>query len=100
MLLQEAICQQCGEFGAVQTVSSATTPQNTAAIRIFNSMGFQHTHTVDQWPSWDALAHYEHAVGWSGVGRRPEPQVLKQQANMVDVLGERPLVPRQSLAMD
>lgn len=51
-------------------------------------MGFQHTHTVDQWPSWDAVAQYEQAIGWSGTGAPPEPEVLQQQPHMVDVLGE------------
>lgn len=85
--LQEAVCQCSEEFGPVQQVITATIPQNPTAIHLFNTLGFQHTHTVDMWPSYDALSQYEQTVGWKYTGVPPTTQELQEQLNMVDVLG-------------
>jgi hypothetical protein len=61
---QAEICQCSSEHGTVQAITSATIPQNPAAVRLFEQLGFSHTHTVDMWPSYASLASYEQAVGF------------------------------------
>jgi hypothetical protein len=57
----------------VQAITSATIPQNPAAVRLFEQLGFSHTHTVDMWPSSASLASYEQAVGFvPGAPEQPE----------------------------
>uniref|UniRef100_A0A383W008 N-acetyltransferase domain-containing protein n=1 Tax=Tetradesmus obliquus TaxID=3088 RepID=A0A383W008_TETOB len=62
--LMEHICSCSSEHGEVAAVTSATIPQNPAAVRLFEQLGFCHTHTVDMWPSYASLASYEQAVGF------------------------------------
>eukprot|EP00882_Tetradesmus_deserticola_P031924 GHRQ01036108.1.p1 GENE.GHRQ01036108.1~~GHRQ01036108.1.p1 ORF type:complete len:329 (+),score=138.91 GHRQ01036108.1:376-1362(+) len=66
------ICRRSREHGEVQAITSATIPQNPAAVRLFQQLGFSHTHTVDVWPSYAALASYEQAVGFvPGASQQP-----------------------------
>eukprot|EP00882_Tetradesmus_deserticola_P032971 GHRQ01037622.1.p1 GENE.GHRQ01037622.1~~GHRQ01037622.1.p1 ORF type:complete len:257 (+),score=91.66 GHRQ01037622.1:355-1125(+) len=70
--LMAEICRRSREHGEVQAITSATIPQNPAAVRLFQQLGFSHTHTVDVWPSYAALASYEQAVGFvPGASQQP-----------------------------
>lgn len=62
--VQEHICRACSGYGAVQHITTATTPETPAAVRILTGVGLTHTHTVDVWPTYTALSAFEQQVGF------------------------------------
>eukprot|EP00878_Enallax_costatus_P021573 GHUV01022850.1.p1 GENE.GHUV01022850.1~~GHUV01022850.1.p1 ORF type:complete len:254 (+),score=56.54 GHUV01022850.1:108-869(+) len=96
--LMEAVCGSSEEFGPIQSISSTTIPENPATVHLFNTLGFKHTHTVDVWPSYEALSRYEREVDVQLTGAPPRTEQLQEQPNMLDVLGLRDMLVEQNSA--
>eukprot|EP00775_Hariotina_reticulata_P008175 gene8175-8366_t len=95
--LMEAICERGMEDSSISTITSATTPDNAGANRIFNALGFHHSHTVDLWPAYSALGEYEAAVGFVP-GESPAPP--PGQITMLDFIpGVRDLTSQASVQL-
>ncbi|KAF6253297.1 acyl-CoA N-acyltransferase [Scenedesmus sp. NREL 46B-D3] len=94
--LMAEICSCSREHGGVAAITSATVPQNPAAVRLFEQLGFSHTHTVDMWPSYASLAAYEQAVGF--VPGAPEQPMF--HTSLIDhVQGAKELVSQASSSL-
>lgn len=85
--LQEDINQRYNEHGPVQTIFSATIPEQAVAIHIFNTLGYTHTHTIEIWPSYAALGQYEDAAGVTLSIHPPGMEFVQALPSMIDFLG-------------